>query len=477
MLYSLSELQKVWSNYDFKITTNSFDGFSGVSIDSRTVGSGDIFFAISGETHDGHNFIKNAVNSGAKCVVCEHVTDEILNFIEHRNDVSLIVTPNSLQALTELAIFNRTRLKAKVIGVTGNIGKTTIKEMLKYTLSYFFDVHASPSSYNNHIGLPLTLANAPVETEILVLEMGMSKLGEIEYLSKIGKPDISIITTIAPAHVAFFESVEEICQAKAEIFKGMPSNGIAILNKENAYYNILHDYAIKEGIKNIFTVGTQDSHMYVSDCTCDKLYRTYYDVCIKGRDGAIEKIKSETDGVSYHNAFNTLFSFAIARLFKLDLNEFAARVAKFSLVKGRGLAARVCYDNKYVTVIDDSYNASPESVKVAIKSLANFIKIADGQRAVAIIGDMRELGSKTEQYHNEVLTEIINNKVDVVYTVGECMKLVHDGLPEKFDKRHFHSTQDVRKVIRGLLQDKDVVLFKASRIMRFEHIIDKLYNE
>ena len=259
-LYSKEELQTIFSNDKLEMVNDDFF-ISNVAIDSRNVRNNGIFFAIKGENNDGHNFIQNAIDNGSVCIICEYIPKSIKEDNIKKN-ISFIVVKNTIDALTKLAIYNRNRIKAKVIAITGNVGKTTTRCLIADTLSHFLKTASPVRNYNNHIGLPYTIAHTPLNTEILVLEMGMNHLGEIEHLTKIAHPDVAIITTISPVHMEFMSNIDTIIQAKAEIFKGLTKNGIAMLNYENQYYEKLCEYAKQEGIRNIVKIGKKAGLKY-----------------------------------------------------------------------------------------------------------------------------------------------------------------------------------------------------------------------
>lgn len=471
VLYTKQELKTIFKDAKFFFVKQNFNIIK-VAIDSREVNYGSLFFALKGENYDGHIFIKNAIMSGSTCIIAEYIPENIKMLIE-TNNINIIIVKNTMDALTELAKYNRNRIKSKVIAITGNIGKTSTRELISNIMSKFFITASSSKNYNNHIGLPYTLANTPINTDILVLEMGMNHLGEIEHLSKIAKPDISIITTIAPAHVESMIDVNTIVKAKAEIFKGMQQNGVVILNQENPYFNQLLEYAKKEGLKNILTVGTEKSHIFIKNYSFKNFFQTNYTIAIKSKNNQ-EFIDCNIIGLSYHNAFNTLFGFAVARLFNIDLNKVSQIISQVPIVEGRGNLEKIFTEGKHIQVINDAYNSSPEALKAAIRTLSVFSKQHPNSRAIAIIGDMLELGEKSIEYHNEILKEIIKEGIKYVITVGKETKVIHDGLPNDYQKWHFDETNLLVKEIRHIIQDGDILLFKASHKLNFEVAINKL---
>ena len=470
-LYTKQELQTIFKDAEFFFVEQSFN-ITKVAIDSREVKYGSLFFALKGEKYDGHIFIKNAITSGSICIVAEYIPENIKMLIE-TNKINVIIVKNTMDALTEMAKYNRNRIKSKIIAITGNIGKTSTREIISNIMSKFFITVSSSKNYNNHIGLSYTLVNTPINTDILVLEMGMNHLGEIEHLSKIAKPDIAIITTIAPAHVESMIDVDTIVKAKAEIFKGMKQNGIVVLNQENQYFNQLLEYAKKEGLKNIITIGTEQSNMFIKNYSFKNFFQTNYKIAVKSPNSQ-ELIDCNITGLSYHNAFNTLFGFAVARLFDIDLNKVSKIVSKIPIVEGRGNLEKIFIEGKNIYVRNDAYNSSPEALKAAIRTLSVFSKQHPNSRAIAVIGDMLELGKKSIEYHREILEEIIKERIKYVITVGKETKAIHDGLPSEYKKWHFTETNLLVKEIMNIIQEGDILLFKASHGLHFEIAINKL---
>ena len=257
MLYSKDDIINAFKDDELYISTNSIT-INSITIDSRILTNGGMFFAIKGENNDGHKYIKSAVENGAVCVVCERLPEDYQSI-----NANFVVVKNSIEALTKLAIFQRNRMRGKVIAITGNVGKTSTRANISFVLSQFYKTSSTSGNYNNHIGLPLTLANAPTDTEMLVLEMGMNHPGEIAHLTKIAKPDIAIITNIVPVHMEFMKNLDTVARAKAEIFQGMSQNSYAILNEDNDSFGLLKSIAEENGVKNILSVGTKNSDVFI----------------------------------------------------------------------------------------------------------------------------------------------------------------------------------------------------------------------
>lgn len=476
MLLNSEEIIKVLSPVQILGSKKPFITTS-ACIDSRQVTEGSMFFAFIGENSDGHNFVVHAIRHGAVCTIGTKITSDIEQGLMNNDKGCFILVEDVLLALQKLGALARSKMTSKVVCVTGSLGKTTTKEMIADVLSKFYNVSSSSGNKNNHIGLPLSIINADPKSNITVLELGMNHAGEISVLSKIARPDIAIITTIAPAHVGNFNSVDEIAYAKAEILAGMkPESGIVIVNQLNEYFPLLLKIAKEQGFKTIVGLGDpQKSPIYIEDYSVS-LSQSKYSVVCKA-NATQEVIRCSIPGISYHAAYNTIFVFAVAKLLKLDLNEVQKHVAKFKGVDGRGNLETIMCGVKKITVINDCYNASPESVKSAIETLVSVAKVEPDKRIVCILGDMLELGKFSQEYH-EKLGEFIGEKtlISKVITIGEEMKNCYNKLPENVRVQHFETSDTAKKFIRDFVKDGDIILFKASRRMKFETIIEKLYQ-
>ena len=473
MLYSKDDIITAFKDDELYISTNSIT-INSITIDSRILTNGGMFFAIKGENNDGHKYIKSAVENGAVCVVCEHLPEnyEAIN-------ANFVVVKNSIEALTKLAIFQRNRMRGKVIAITGNVGKTSTRANISFVLSQFYKTSSTSGNYNNHIGLPLTLANVPTDTEMLVLEMGMNHLGEIAHLTKIAKPDIAIITNIVPVHMEFMKNIDTVAHAKAEIFQGMSQNSYAILNEDNDSFGLLKSIAEEHGVKNILSVGTKNSDVFIDGYEFTADYKTNYKVSICSNtvnsNSTYSNIDCTVNGMSYHNAFNTLFVFAVAKILNLNFEKVADAIKQIKIVEGRGNLEDINCDGKSIKIINDAYNSSPVALRDAVVALGNFAD-KNHMRSVAILGDMLELGERSEEYHKSILPYILESGIDVVITIGKEMKAVFDAL-QGVEKYHFDETKQALASIKNTVKNDDVVLLKASHGMHFETIIEELKRQ
>ena len=444
-----------------------------IKIDSRFVEKNSLFIAIKGKNNDGHNYIEDAINLGATCIICEKKVFDILNvdfFVEKKN-ICFIVVNDSLIALQDLARYKRQIMpNVKVIGITGNIGKTTTREMVKLSMKGFFKkVFAADNNYNNHIGLPLTIVNAPIDTECLILELGMNHAGEIDFLTKIACPDVAIITNISPAHIENFNNIHDIVNAKAEIFNSMKKESIVILDKSSNFFSELVSLANKRGIRNILTIGKDNADICLNKYHFNDNFTTTYEVLINKQN-----IKCNINGFAEHNIINSLFAFGVAEIFNFDMKKISLNLSKFKIIQGRGNLERKNINGKNVFIINDCYNSSPFALKSSISTLAKIKKNFPALRAIAVIGDMLELGKYSQKYHSEIADFLVKNNINKVVCIGNESRIIFDKLPNNFDKYFFQETKDFVKKIIDFIQNNDLILFKASHGMHFDYLIDEL---
>lgn len=434
---------------------------SSVSIDSRTIQKDSVFVAIKGENFDGNDFAIQALEKGAAIAIVDKDLKAPKTLANR-----LVKVEDSFQSLYKLAEFSRDRIKGKVIGVTGSVGKTTTKEMLKICLSKQGEVYASTGNFNNHLGLPLTLANMPESTEYAVLEMGMSAKGEIHSLSVLGKPDVSIITTVEAVHLEFFSSVAGIAEAKSEIFDGMKKGGVAILNFDNPYYKISHEKAVKSGLKVIGFAKRS-----AADFKLDNIKN----------NGASSIVEAEAFGKPFkyeigisgeHHALNSLAVLAAVHAAGGEIESAAYQLKNFHAQKGRGYVHTL---KDGVVVIDDSYNASPSSVSAAVTNMVNFRNLG-AKRLIVVLGDMKELGADAEEFHKGLAKDIIVNKVDCVYTVGKLMFNLYKNLPANLKGIHTENSNEMADIIAEKAKDGDVILIKGSNSMKMNVVVDRLVS-
>ena len=450
-----------------KATTGSFAGApfeaSSVSIDSRTLKSGAIYVALKGERVDGHGYVKEALAAGAACAIVHQVPAGL------NNDAPLIIVNDTYKALIDLANAARRRTKAKIIAVTGSVGKTGTKEALRTVLASAGNVYATQGNFNNHIGLPLSLANLSVDADFCVLEMGMNHSGEISFLSRIAKPDLAIITNIEAVHLEYFSGLEAIADAKAEILDGMPQSGTMILNRDNLFYDRLLARAQEHGIENIPTFGVHPD----ADCRLLNYAPAESGSQIEANVCGTP-ITYHMGTIGQHWALTSLAILAASTALKIDLANAAATLEHFHEPDGRGRLHRVMREQGAMTLIDDSYNASPTSVKAAIVKLAELHKGLGRGRKLAVLGDMLELGSASVDLHKELLATLTEQQVDKVYATGLYMKQLYDLLPVKMQGAHTANSALLASIVREAYVADDVVLVKGSHGSRMDIVRDAL---
>ncbi|WP_423348878.1 UDP-N-acetylmuramoyl-tripeptide--D-alanyl-D-alanine ligase [Wolbachia sp. wLmal] len=425
---------------------------SNILTDTRSIKKGDLFIALKGKNFDGHNFLHEAFLKGAVAAIVSE--GKYKNF-------PLVIVQDTLKALHDMASYyiRNVLVDAKVIAITGSIGKTTTKDMLHTVLSQYGVSHANEGNLNNNIGLPLTILKAPKNCQYLILEMGMNKAGEIKELSKISNPNIAVITNIEPAHTENFSSLLDVAQAKLEILYGMKNNGTLILNRDNKYY----DYLSSHANRNVISFG-KDKNAEV--CLLD-LIRNGDGLNLKIRLSDNQTINCNLRVQGEHFAYSLLVAAAVVQSLGLDLSKLPLALKNFSVAKGRGNIHKVKYNRKYIHLIDDSYNASPASMKTAIKTLSTY----SNQRKVALLGDMLELGDESIKFHTDLVKVITENNIDKVYTVGKFMLELHELLPDNIRGTHFNDSNQLKSDLANIIQNNDAILVKGSRGMKMDLIV------
>lgn len=436
----------------------------GISIDTRTLQAGDLFFAIRGEKSDGHSYVETAFARGAAAaVVDENHADSLRPF------GPLYVVRDVMAAMESLGQAARARMSGFVIAVTGSVGKTSTKEALRDVLGAFGKVHASVASYNNHIGVPLTLARMPIDTSFGIFEIGMNHANEIRPLSKMVRPHIAVITAIAPVHLENLGTVEAIADAKAEIFEGLENGGIAIIPRDTRHYERLDDWARKSPAGGILTFGeTEEADARLLSCTAEP-------------DGSQVSAKVMGEKLSYrigapgkHLAMNSLALLLAVRAAGVDVAKAAQELARVSAPQGRGAQMRLDMGDGVAVLIDESYNANPVSMRAALTLLAQAPLPGQGGRRIAMLGDMLELGPEEDFLHAELADAISVLPVDIVHTAGPLMRHLHDVLPQ--DKRGLHgaSCANILDTLVASVRAGDVVMIKGSNGSRMGSVVAAL---
>lgn len=422
----------------------------GISIDSRTLSKGDAFFAIHGESRDGHDFVDNALTAGAGVAV---VAKEARTRFP---GAALLIVPDVLEGLRDLARAARTRTRAKVIAVTGSVGKTSTKEALRLALSADGETHASIASYNNHWGVPLSLARCPVGAEFAVFEIGMNHAGEITPLTKLARPHIAIVTAIEPVHLEFFGTLEKIADAKAEIFSGVEAGGVAVLNRDNAQFKRLADAARAARIAKIVTFGEHaDADARLRAVSLQENSSTV-EATILG-----QPVTYKLGAPGRHLALNSLAVLAAASLAGADLALAALALDKLKPAAGRGARSSLAVPGGSVLLIDESYNANPASMKAAIELLARASIGVQGRR-IAVLGDMLELGAQGPDLHRSIATAIVANEIDLVFCSGRLMRALWEALPSRARGGYAETAAELEPAVLGAIRAGDALMIKGS---------------
>jgi len=449
-----------------KIQGNIQD-ISSVSIDSRNLQAGSLFVALKGERVDGHDYVKDALVNGAAAVLVNRIPEGI------NKNAPLIVVKDTYKALVYLAIAARRRSQGKIIAVTGSVGKTSTKEAIRLAIATAGSVYATHGNLNNHIGLPLSLANLPADTNFGVFELGMNHAGEISYLTKILQPDIAVITNVGAAHLEFFSSVEDIADAKAEIMEGLGRNGTIILNRDNDFYEQLLDKAEEKGIENILTFGEH----FEADCRLASYtlqnFGSQVEAVIKGMP-----ITYHIGTIGYHWATTSLAALATITAAGVDLADAAAALSNFHEPEGRGRIRIINLPQGKITLIDDCYNASPNSMNAALAKLAELHSNTKSTgRKIAVLGDMLELGNSSPDLHKALLAPLQNHAIDKLYAVGPHMKYLYDITPAKMQSAYTADAASITGNLTKELQPDDIVLIKGSHGSRMDIVRDAITNK
>jgi UDP-N-acetylmuramoyl-tripeptide--D-alanyl-D-alanine ligase len=443
------------------------EGISGISIDSRTLQPGEAFFAIKGETLDGHDYATAAVKAGAGVLVVAEGKLPALG----RLTAPMIVVPDVLAALEKTGAAARQRAKAKIIAVTGSAGKTSTKEALRHVLSDVGKVHASDKSFNNHWGVPLTLARLPEDCDYAIFEIGMNHPGEIRPLVKLVRPHIAIVTLIAAAHLGHFSSLDEIARAKAEIFEGLEPDGIALINRDDARFKLLEKLARAHGVDKVMGFGENArAHFRLLKC---KLHADHSTITVKiGGEELVARI-----GVpGRHIVQNALAVLGAAFLAGADLTKVALALGDLTAENGRGKRHLLHHPEGEITLIDESYNANPASMRAAI-ALLDATPVQGEGRRIAVLGDMLELGMHSAKLHTALADVLEETNTDLVFLAGPEMKALADTLPEKFRAEYRPGAEELKPVLFKALRPGDTVMVKSSKAIGFSKLVDALITE
>lgn len=444
------------------------DGVTGISIDSRTLKPGEAFFAIKGDNFDGHDFATAAVKAGAGLLVISEGKLPALGRIA----APMIVVPDVLVGLEAAGIAARARTKAKIVAVTGSVGKTTTKEAMRLALGACGTVHASDKSLNNHWGVPLTLARMPEDCDYAIFEIGMNHPGEIRALSRFVRPHVAVVTLIAPAHLGYFRSLEEIARAKAEIFESVESGGHALLNRDDKQWKFLEGAAQEAGIEHIWGFGEHGRATFrLASCQAGG-EGSVIRVAMAGRE-----IEATIGAPGRHIVQNALAVLGAAYLVGADVEKAAAALAGFEAEKGRGRQYRLPHPaGGDFLLIDESYNANPVSMRAALAVLGA-TPLPEGGRRIAVLGDMLELGEHSQKLHAGLAGPLAEAKVDRVLLAGAEMAALAEALSADMPCKHRDSAEALKPVLLETVQPGDVVMVKSSNGSGFARLAEALQRE
>jgi UDP-N-acetylmuramoyl-tripeptide--D-alanyl-D-alanine ligase len=448
-------MSALWTSIDAAQATlgNATQAFSvgGLSIDTRTLKPGDLFVALKGDNRDGHDFVGAAFEARAGAAMVAHGAGA---------KGPLLVVANTQRGLEDLARAARARSDAKFAAITGSAGKTTTKEILRIALGALGTTHASAASYNNHWGVPLSLASLPRDARYAVLEIGMNHFGEIRALVSLVRPHVALVTTIAPAHLEFFGTCDAIADAKSEIFEGLVPGGVALIPSDNPYGERLAARARQAHVAHVMSFGEKAGS--------DAVLRSYEETA----DGA--HVKGDVLGLpvefaigapGVHIAHNALGALLTVAALEGDVLNAAAALRAFAPLKGRG--AR--FVSQGSSIIDESYNANPASMTAALALLGG----ARGRR-IAVLGDMLEMGPDAASHHSTLAGPIESTLVDLVFLCGPNMKALWDVLPDSRRGAYAASSRELVAPLVEALREGDTVLVKGSNGSRLAIIIDAL---
>ncbi|MBS0272062.1 MAG: UDP-N-acetylmuramoyl-tripeptide--D-alanyl-D-alanine ligase [Proteobacteria bacterium] len=425
---------------------------SGVSIDTRTLEKGDLFVALMGETGDGHLFLQEAAEKGAAAALISK---------ELQVPLPVLRVTDTLQALEKLGIAARQRCGATRIAVTGSVGKTSTKDMLAWAFKDQGLTHASTASYNNLWGVPLTLARMPQTTQFGIFEVGMNHPGEIRPLTRMIQPQIAIITSIVECHIEFFKSEEDIAHAKAEIFEGMDKGGAVLLNRDNPHFDLLANLARERGLQ-IKGFGKSEKADFRLVSWRGEAERSHVVAEIQG-----ERISYTLPVPGEHWVLNSLAVLGAIFLAGADVKKAASSLATVEAPSGRGKR----YPGDF-TVIDESYNANPTSIRAALSVLG---KSGEG-RKIAVLGDIREFGGLARKRHEELLDPLLEHKIDLVFCCGPNMAYLYERLPEGMKGAYALTSLDLIPSVLQAVKPGDVISVKASLGTRVKPIVEALLD-
>ena len=442
---------------------------SGISIDSRTIQKNDLFIALKAK-RDGNDFIVSAIENGAKAAIINKIPKDL------PKNFPFILVNNSVEALYSIAKYSRKKYKGRVIAITGSVGKTSTKDILTKMLSTFGVTHSSQKSFNNHLGVPLTLANIPKNADFVICEIGMNSKGEIEPLSKLVAPDVAIITNISAAHLASFKNLREIAYEKASICFGLKKNGLLIFSVDNKFYELVNNFVKERKLKSVTFGSNENAEISIKNISHLK-NKSYGSLLIKNKVFTNFSIGA----LGSHQLKNCLAALAVILSYDLSLEKALKELKDWVPRDGRGnfLDVNLKYKlkNIRIRVIDESYNSNPTSLNASLEILKSVqFDTKKSSRKIAILGDMLELGVKEKEFHRDIANNSNIYSFDTIHCVGSLMKELYLKLPQEKKGLLVSNPSDLLSHILINAEDRDIYLIKGSNSIGLSFIANKLYK-
>jgi UDP-N-acetylmuramoyl-tripeptide--D-alanyl-D-alanine ligase len=438
----------------------------GISIDTRSLVPGDAFFAIKGEAMDGHDFATAAVKAGASLLVVAEGKLPALG----RLTAPMIVVPDVLAALEKAGVAARARTNAKIVAITGSAGKTSTKEALRHGLATVGKVHASAASFNNHWGVPLTLARMPSDCDFAIFEIGMNHEGEIRPLVKLVRPHVAIVTLIAAAHLGHFKTLDDIARAKAEIFEGIEPGGAALINRDDERFALLAKIARELAVK-VVGFGENEAADYRLTNLSLHADHSLFSAMIGGKE-----VAARIGAPGRHIVQNALAVLGAADLVGADVEKVALSLESLVAGSGRGKRHVLRHPDGPITLIDESYNANPASMQAAMALLDATPVTGEGRR-IAVLGDMLELGSHSAKLHSGLSDLIAGTRTDLILLAGPEMKSLAEALPPGAAFEYRSVAEELKPVLIETVRPGDVVMIKSSKGIGFSKLVDALIRQ
>jgi UDP-N-acetylmuramoyl-tripeptide--D-alanyl-D-alanine ligase len=434
---------------------------TGASIDTRTLEAGDLYFAIKGDVHDGHDFVPAALEKGASAAVVSEEKAPAFGGSDR-----LIVVPDVLEAMRQMGRAARARTSAKIVAVTGSVGKTGTKEAMRAALSRQGAAHASVASYNNHWGVPLTLARMPRETTFGVFEIGMNHAHEILPLTGMVRPHVAVITTVEPVHIEFFPSLWGIADAKGEIFSGLEPGGTAVINRDNAYFERMRAHALASAAGRVISFGEHEAADIRANRIIVKPDHSVVDATIFG-----QPLTYRIGTAGRHHALNSLSVLAASHALGADIALVALSFADLKPPVGRGERTMLAIGEGEAPLIDESYNANPASMAATLRSFA--ARKMDGRR-IAVLGSMKELGDVSDEYHAALAGPVAEAEVDYALLVGDEMEPLAKALGRGIKMEHVPDAAAALDRLEGEIGPGDAILVKGSNSIGLAALVEAL---